>query len=103
MAYQISYGQDCVKKKNKREFRIPKPSRGNLIRIGMAVFILLLAFACMIPQVRLAVRDMLLPGEPAITEAALERLVEAISDGEAIQTALTDFCREVINGGLQAA
>lgn len=102
MAYQISYGQDAVERKKKREFRMPRSSRGGLMRLCAAAVILLIAVVCMIPQVRMALWELLLPGDPEVTTTALERLVQAVSEGEAIQTALTDFCREIIDHGLQA-
>ena len=102
MAYQISYGQDCVSKKMKHELRLPKPKKETVLRIGLTLSVLLLGLTCLIPQVRHAVRNMLLPGDPEITATALERLVEAVSGGETIQTALTEFCREIIDHGLQA-
>lgn len=73
------------------------------MRLAVLGFVLLFSAACMIPQVRAALLDLLLPGDPEVTATALERLVEAVSEGEAIQTALTDFCREIIDHGLQAA
>lgn len=103
MAYQISYGQDCATKTNKRELRLPKLSREAVLRAALACSVIALILICLIPQVRLAVRDVLLPGDPEVTAAALERLVEAVSEGETIQTALTDFCQEIIDHGLQAA
>lgn len=103
MAYQISYGQDMVSRKKKWEYRLPKFGRGGVIRLCSVGAILAIGLACLIPQVRLALLDMLLPGDPEVTAMALERLVESVSDGEAIQTALTDFCREIIDHGLQAA
>ena len=102
MSYQISYGQDCVSKKIKHELRLPKPKKETVLRIGLTISVLLLGLTCLIPQVRIAIRDAILPGDPEITATALERLVEAVSGGETIQTALTEFCREIIDHGLQA-
>lgn len=103
MGYQISYGQDVVSKTKKREFRMPRPGRGGFMRLGVPGLILLFVVVCFIPQVRLTLRDLLLPGDPEVTATALERLVETVSEGESIQTALTEFCREIIDHGLQAA
>ena len=102
MAYQISYGQDCATKTKKLELRLPKPGREVMLRAALVCSVILQLLTCLIPQVRLAVRNMLLPGDPEITATALERLVEAVSEGETIQTALTEFCREIIDHGLQA-
>lgn len=73
------------------------------MRLAVLGFMMFFSAVCMIPQVRAALRDLLLPGDPEVTATALERLVEAVSEGEAIQTALTEFCREIIDHGLQAA
>ena len=102
MAYQISYGQDCATKKNKLELRLPKPGREVMLRAALVCSVILLLLTCLIPQVRAALWDLLLPGDPEVTSIALERLVQAVSEGEAIQTALTEFCREIIDHGLQA-
>ena len=40
----------------------------------------------------------LLPGDPAVTEAALREMVERLSDGEAFSDAITAFCKEIIAG-----
>ena len=72
------------------------------MRICAVGFVLLFVTACLIPQARAVLLDLLLPGDPEVTSMALERLVQAVSEGEAIQTALTDFCREIIDHGLQA-
>ena len=103
MSYQISYGQDCVSKKIKHELRLPKPKKETVLRIGLTISVLLLGLTCLIPQARAALWDLLLPGDPEVTSIALERLVETVSEGESIQTALTEFCREIIDHGLQAA
>ena len=73
------------------------------MRLAVLGFVLLFSAACMIPQVRAALLELLLPGDPEVTATALERLVETVSEGESIQTALTEFCREIIEHGLQAA
>ena len=40
----------------------------------------------------------LLPGDPEITGAALQTLIDKLRDGEALGEAVTAFCREVIAG-----
>ena len=102
MAYQISYGQDCATKTSKLELRLPKPGREVMLRAALVCSVILLLLTCLVPQVRLAVRNILLPGDPEITATALERLVAAVSGGETIPTALPEFCREIIDHGLQA-
>jgi hypothetical protein len=40
----------------------------------------------------------LLPGDPAVTEAALRKMIENLSQGEAFGDAVTAFCKEIIAG-----
>ena len=40
----------------------------------------------------------LLPGDMAVTEAALRDMIENLSNGEAFQDAITVFCKEIIAG-----
>ena len=40
----------------------------------------------------------LLPGDPAVTEAALTEMIEKLSQGEAFGEAVTAFCKEIIAG-----
>ena len=42
--------------------------------------------------------DWLLPGDPAVTEAALTEMIEKLSEGEAFSDAVTAFCKEIIAG-----
>ena len=42
--------------------------------------------------------DWLLPGDPAVTRAALIDLIENLKAGEQFGDAVTAFCREVIQG-----
>lgn len=43
-------------------------------------------------------RDALLPGDAAVTAAALQDLTAALKTGEPFVSALADFCRQVIQG-----
>ncbi len=40
----------------------------------------------------------LLPGDPAVTEAALREMIENLSQGEAFGDAVSAFCKEIIAG-----
>ena len=42
------------------------------------------------------VQEFLLPGDPAVTAAALENMVDNIKDGNSIAEAVTAFCREIV-------
>ena len=40
----------------------------------------------------------LLPGDPAVTEAAIKEMIEKLSAGEGFGDAVTAFCKEIIAG-----
>lgn len=40
----------------------------------------------------------LLPGDPAVTEAALTEMIDRLSNGEAFGDAVTAFCKEIVAG-----
>ena len=42
------------------------------------------------------VMEYLLPGDPSVTAAALDGMVEDLKEGESIKNAVTAFCREII-------
>lgn len=94
MAYQITYGQTVVKKRN--IFRIRVGKQHLLTSCCIMLGILLLA-VCILPQLRIGLRNLILPGDPDVTASALENMVDAIGAGESIQSALTDFCREILS------
>ncbi len=43
--------------------------------------------------------DYLIPGDASVTAIAAEELVSQIADGEPVQEAFADFCREIIDHG----
>ena len=42
------------------------------------------------------VREVLIPGDPVITAAALDGMVEDLRNGDSIIEAITAFCREIM-------
>ena len=44
-------------------------------------------------------RNLLLPGDSAVTAAALEGLAENLQQGESLMDAITVFCRNIIANG----
>lgn len=103
MAYQIQYGQDGVQKTTKRDYRIPKIGRKGAVQLCVLIGVIVLVSACLLPQFRLWIRNAFIPGDPDVTAAAATRLIESISEGESVQAALTEFCREILDYGLQTA
>ena len=61
--------------------------------LGIVIVMLL----CL-PVVRESVKQLLLPGDPVITEAAFISMVEQLGAGESVYDAVTVFCKEIIQG-----
>ena len=92
MGYRIEYnniGRHGTKKTNKRAACIA------------AVLVLSLVFgAIAIKSIGLTwVKEVLLPGDPDVTAAALEALAEDLRNGESIADAVKAFCQEIVNHG----
>jgi hypothetical protein len=86
MGYRIVYG--------KQEKKIVSPKKIWLIVPAVILFALLLW-----PAGRNTVRDIILPGDPDVTTAALQTLVSELGDGQGFGEAMTAFCKEIITGG----
>ena len=92
MGYQISYENGGSRKS------VPdKPVMRKRKRI-VYVFILSVAIAFVVLLQNKSTRRYFLPGNPTVTEAAIENFVESIQSGAGIGDAVTTFCREVIEG-----
>ena len=103
MGYQIRYGQAGMSVERKAIPNKPKGlSRGLFLLLCVVLCCAVIAVWC-VPQIREVTAELLLPGDSQTTSVALEQLIRAIEDGQPIQTALTEFCREIIDHGLQAA
>ena len=98
MGYQISYGQSGARKTKKWKMSAIKLEKTHLLAFCCVLLCLLLLAVCVIPQFRLFLRNLVLPGNPDVTANALEQVVDAIGSGVSIQTALTEFCRSVLKG-----
>ena len=88
MAYQIRY--DSVK--------APKgKSVGLRGWMAASVVVLLIAGALVVKSAWLPwVQDVLLPGDPAVTAAALEEMMVDLREGQSLKETLTAFCREIL-------
>lgn len=92
MGYRIEYDGGTVKRQDHRvNRRIRKP-------LLLGVFSVLVALALCWTPVRREIRDILLPGDPEVTAAALGGLVEDLHSGEPISDALHTFCVEILAG-----
>ena len=91
MPYRIDYSAGCSRKKPLRP-GLPKPT------IKAALIVLVpLAGALTVKIVGLSwVQEVLLPGDPAVTAAALENMTDGLRSGDSLLDAVTAFCREII-------
>lgn len=87
MAYQITYGPVKRKKEN--------PGQGRW-KLSAAVFAVVLVLSSLTSVFREELLSILLPGDPAVTAAALQTMTEQIMEGEQIGVAFTCFCQEII-------
>lgn len=95
MAYRVIYGP------------MPKVSgRGSCdsFRLRALTAACLLVFSMGVrqfwPEGRDRLRQVLLPGEETLTEAAFQDMMGDIRAGETLGDALTAFCREIVENGI---
>ncbi len=94
MGYAIQYAAGVTKKYPHKKRR-GKPNKKTLL--GLIVVTVIAVALVHIP----AFRRLVLPGNPEITERAIIKMVDELQAGEGLGEAVSTFCREVINGGLQ--
>ncbi|MBE6975951.1 MAG: hypothetical protein E7439_01985 [Ruminococcaceae bacterium] len=91
MSYRIEYGTSGDRRKP-----ILRKKTVAAITAAALVFVLI-AGALTVKIVGLTwVQEVLLPGDPAVTAAALENLAADLQSGEPLLEAITAFCREII-------
>lgn len=91
MAYRIDYGSAGSQRKTLQK-NIPTP----VIKTALLV-LALVAGAIVMKVVGLTwIRDVLLPGDPEITAAALQNMTDHLRNGESLLDAVTTFCKEII-------
>lgn len=86
MGYRITYGEQTRK-------RLP------VRHVALGCLAVLAVLALILPSGREVIRDILLPGDPAVTLDALHGMAEDLSQGISIGEAVTTFCGEIIAGG----
>ena len=90
MGYRVDYGPRNPGHKGKSSF-----SRVLVLTaVCLLVFLLLVNSFC--PRGAEVLRSFLLPGDAAVTAAALEELSAELQNGEEISSALESFCRKII-------
>lgn len=88
MGYKITYGPA-------REKRKAQPVRIRPVHIWLgimilAVFVRLIGYGDDIMK-------LILPGDPAVTAAALENITQELTAGESISDAFSEFCQEIVD------
>lgn len=89
MAYRIKYN---LVGPNRKTTQKNKRTGAILTVLGICGFVVI---ALHLPWAR----DLLLPGDSAVTAAALEDLAENLQQGESLMDAITVFCRNIIANG----
>lgn len=92
MGYRIAYPQTPILPGKKKRF-----SRVPLFSLLFFLLFLLLTGRFW-PQGAQALKELLLPGDAAVTAVALQDLTSALKCGRSFGDALTDFCLQVIQG-----
>ena len=90
MGYCIAYDEKTGAMEVRRRRRINKKLVLGFIAIALAVTVVA------IPKSRRALKTALLPGDGAVTEQALQGLVEDLRQGSSVSQAVEAFCREII-------
>ena len=93
LGYQITYENGTMRKQTLRRRRIKWK------RLGIGLSAAAMAVTMLVPQGRLWLRDLILPGDEEVTAAALEEMVSDLRDGQPIGEVVEAFCREIIAGG----
>ena len=90
MSYRIVYGPE-----------IKTPGKGKSSQRKRIIFALCIGFLIIAARstgIDEVLLHWLIPGEPAITEAAFLGLLDRIQNGDAFSEAITVFCREILAG-----
>lgn len=88
MSYRIDY------QPTKKVRQLEKRTVPGAALAGVCVVLVLLALSLW-PRGAEALRSLLIPGDAAVTVAALEDLAGDLRAGEGVQEALEGFCRQV--------
>lgn len=91
MGYRVEYQQ--VKKARGGEKRTSRLAALTML----CLFLFLLLVNGFWPRGAEVLRDLLLPGDAAVTVAALEDLALELRTGEELSSALESFCRKVVS------
>ena len=96
MSYRVEYSSSGIKRTQIRQ------KNGRALLLTAAWFLIfLLVVGGFWPRGAQALRDMLLPGDSAVTAAAWAELTRELHAGAPVVSAVENFCREIFtNAGL---
>lgn len=92
MGYRVDYSREPKKQKH----GLFRP----LLMTAMCLAVFLFLVTAFWPRGAQILRIWLLPGDAAVTAAALEDFTQELRNGEELVSALENFCRKVISVGL---
>ena len=94
MSYKIAYTSFGEEKKQPKDV-------GGRNRIAAFLLVTALVIGAMTVKNRGLpwIKAYLLPGDPAVTAAALEGMVTDLREGDSLYNAVTAFCREIVQHG----
>ena len=91
MGYRIEYGQGIIKKRT-----VISHSAKKQIKKFVPILLSTVLIVTMLWGKGESVRSFLIPGNDAVTVAALREMVCGLRNGESLTDAVTAFCREII-------
>lgn len=92
MGYRIDYGP--VKKVRGLEKRTSRLAA----LTGLFFLLFVITVCCFWPEGVAELRQILLPGDPAVTTSAMEELADSLRTGEEIFDSLRTFCARILEG-----
>lgn len=92
MAYRIDYSTGQPKRQKLSALNKTAATKVSGI---IAAFLLLAVLVSLGGE---QIKDFLLPGDPEITETALQEMAVDIREGEGFRDAFTAFCQKIIDG-----
>ena len=94
MGYRIDYGP--VKKVRGIEKRTSRLA----VLTGMFLLLFVALVCSFWPEGTAVLRDWLLPGDPAVTAAAIDGLTESLRTGGELSDSLRAFCVQILEGAV---
>ena len=92
MGYRILYGS--VKKARDLEKRVCRSAA----MMGCLLVLFLLVISILWPEGSTMLRNLLYPGDPAVTASAIQVLMDDLSAGFGIYDAVSHFCIQILEG-----